>query len=465
MKMRITVLSSLTVLVGLGGLPLAPASSPVIRMLGITPSYALAEAQDAAGGQQAGAQKQASWKSNEEYQAFQAMLAAQNDPHKQISLCEAFLQKFGPTSDFKDQAYQLEMGAYQAVGDSNKAIDAGHKAVEANPNNIAALNYLAFAFPFVFKADAPDKDAKLAQAEADAKKGLDVLQKLQRPPNVPEDAFNQQVKQLRANFNGALGFVTLQRKDYAGATSALKTAEEDNPSDPYTNYRLGLAYLYSAPPDFDNAIWYLARADDLSKQAKSSDAAGIDKFFGQVYVGRHGSDQGKEDVLTQAATSVTPPSGFKVSPPEKHAATGNAAIDAFYNIEDSLRVGGDQANQAFQQVKGQPFAMGGQVDSMEKGSDPGTFAVRIDVTNESKAKDGVYDIELKTSQAEAKDLQKGDLVRFDGTITAYSVTPSFYLSLDGKINPDDLAAAADKHKKPTPTKKAPVHHTTAHRSN
>lgn len=455
MKMRITVISSLTVLVGLGGLPLAPPSSPVTRMLGIVPAPAFAMAPESAGGQQPTGEKKPAWKSNEEYQAFTAM-ATEKDPHKQIALCDAFLQKFGPTTDFKDQAYQLEMGAYQQLGDSNKAIDAAHKAVEANPSNIAALNYLAFAFPFVFKADAPDKDAKLTQAETDAKKGLEVLQNLKRPDTVAEDQFNDQVKQLRANFNGALGFVALQRKDYAAAITSLKTALEDNPANPYVNYRLGLSYLYSAPPDFDNAIWYLARADNLTKAAKSPDAGGIDKFFGQVYVGRHGSDQGEKDVLTQAAASVPPPAGFKVAPPEKHAATGNAAIDGFYSIEDSLRVGGDQANQAFQQLKGQPLSMGGSVDSVQKGTDPGTYMVRIDVTDESKAKDGVYDIELKDAQPDAKVLEKGDLVRFDGTITAYSVTPSFYLSLDGKINPDDLAAAVDKHKKP----KAPVHHPT-----
>lgn len=461
MKMKTTVFLTLTALVGLGTLTLTPrpcgaANAPVA-------------AQDAAGGQQAagtqqpGAEKKPAWKSREEYDAFQAMVAAGADQNKQISLAEAFLQKY-PTSDFKDQAYQVEMGDYQKLGNSAKAIDAAHKAVAANPDNIAALNYLAFAFPFVYKPDAPDKDAKLAQAETDAKQGLAALQKLQKPANVSEDQFNQQVKVLRANFNGALGFAALQRKDYASAITSLKAAQEDNPNDPYVTYRLGLSYLYSAPPDFDNAIWNLARADDLSKAANSPDAANIDTFFGRVYVGRHGSDAGEKDVLTQAATSVTPPAGFKVSPPEKHQPTGNAAIDAFYNIEDSLRVGGDQANQAFQQLKGQAFAMGGQVVSLEKGTDTGSYMVRIAVTDESKAKD-VYDIELKDAQPEAKDLQKGDLVRFDGTITAYSVTPSFYLSLDGKINPDDLAAAADKHKK-TPAKKAPVRRrpTTTHRT-
>ncbi|PYV04517.1 MAG: hypothetical protein DMG26_07265 [Acidobacteria bacterium] len=452
MTIKTTVLLGLSALAGVACLSTANAGTGPAEAAWAGRAEAWSTAQDAAGGggQQPGAAKQPGWKSRDEYDAFQAM-ANDKDPHKRIELAEAFVTKYA-NSDFKDQAYQVEMGSYQQLGQSDKAMDAAHKAVEANPDNIAALNYLSFAFPFVFEAKASDKDSKLAQTETDAKRGLEALQKLKKPDNVPEDQFNQQVKVLRANFNGALGFVALQRKGYAAAITSLKAAQEDNPNDPYIAYRLGLAYEYSSPPDFDNAIWYLARADDLAKAAKSPDAPGIDKFFDQVYVSRHGSDQGKSDVLTQAATSLSPPAGFKVPPAE---------IDAFYAMEDSLKVGGDQAQQAFQQLKGQPFAAVGQVDSVEKGSDAGTYLVRIDITNESKSKDGVYDIELKDTQPDAKNLAKGDLVRFDGTIAAHALTPSFYLALDGKINPDDLAAAGEKHKKPPP-KKATVRRRPAH---
>jgi len=461
MTIKTTVLLGLSALAGVACLSTANAGTGPAEAAWAGRAEAWSTAQDAAGGggQQPGAAKQPGWKSRDEYDAFQAM-ANDKDPHKRIELAEAFVTKYA-NSDFKDQAYQVEMGSYQQLGQSDKAMDAAHKAVEANPDNIAALNYLSFAFPFVFEAKASDKDSKLAQTETDAKRGLEALQKLKKPDNVPEDQFNQQVKVLRANFNGALGFVALQRKDYAAAITSLKAAQEDNPNDPYITYRLGLAYEYSSPPDFDNAIWYLARADDLAKAAKSPDAPGIDKFFDQVYVSRHGSDQGKSDVLTQAATSLSPPAGFKVPPAEKHKPTGNQVVDAFYAMEDSLKVGGDQAQQAFQQLKGQPFAAVGQVDSVEKGSDAGTYLVRIDITNESKSKDGVYDIELKDTQPDAKNLAKGDLVRFDGTIAAHALTPSFYLALDGKINPDDLAAAGEKHKKPPP-KKAPVRRRPAH---
>ena len=217
MKTKTTLLLSVTTLVGLGYLSTAGLTAKTPR----SPAYG---AQQAAAGQQAGTPKQPNWKSTDEYNAFQAMLK-EPDPQKRIGVAEAFLQKFGATTDFKDQAYQIEMVAHQQLNESAKAIEAAHKAVEANPDNIAALNYLSYAFPFVFKTDAADKDAQLAQAEADAKRGLETLQKLQKPANVSDDQFNQQVKVLRANFNGALGFVALQKKDYTSAITSLKAAQ------------------------------------------------------------------------------------------------------------------------------------------------------------------------------------------------------------------------------------------------
>jgi tetratricopeptide (TPR) repeat protein len=425
----VVILSGLTVLT----LLTVSASAEVVAPAAIT----LLGAQAAQGTQPAGGEKKPAWKSREEYDSFQSM-ASEKDSNKRVQLAEAFVQKY-PSSDFKDQAYQVEMATYQQLGDSNKAIAAGKKAVEVNPDNITALSYLSFAFPFVFKADDPNKEAGLKNAEDWAKRGLEQVQKLQKPANVTDEQFNQFVKQQRANFNSTTGFVALQRKDYPAAITSLKTAEEDNPADFYIAYRLGLSYLYSTPPDFDNAIWNLARADGLAKQAKSPDAANVDKFFAQVYVGRHGSDQGEQDVLNQAAGSVTPPAGFKVSPPEKHKATGNQAIDAFYNIEDNLRVGGEQEKEAWQQIKGQPYGFGGPVDSIEKA--PDGELVRIDITDESKAREGVYDLILRTKQPDAKYLKKGDLVRFQGTIAEYTATPSFSLTLEGTINQEDLEGA------------------------
>lgn len=406
------------------------------------------------------AAKAKNWKNREEYDAFNAMVT-EKDPNKKVSLAEAFLQKFS-NSDFKDGAYIVEMQTYQQLNQADKAVEAGHKALEVNPENIDALRFLSFVFPFVYKADDPEAAAKLSRAESDAKHGLEVLQKLQKPAGVSDDQFGQAVKGLRAIFNGAVGFVALQRKDYAAAITSYKAASEDNPSDWYVFYRMGLAYLYSSPHDYDHAIWYIARALALAQAAKDPNAQEFDNYLKKTYIGYHGNDQGLSDIETQAASSVNPPDGFKVAPMEAPKHTGNPLVDGFNDMTYPLKFGGETAQKAWDSLKGQPMGLGGVVDSVEKGSDPGTYLVRIDILDQSKATPGVYDIELKdTKQPNVKNLQPGDVVSFKGTADSYTATPNLVLTVVGEVTqPDPLPDKPPAKEKPKP--KAPVHHHPAH---
>jgi tetratricopeptide (TPR) repeat protein len=450
MKKRITVVLSGVALSGLflGGAK--GSGSP-----GVTSPANAAASPQAAPGQQ-GAAKGPQWKSRAEYDDFQKILA-NKDPHAMITAADAFLQKY-PNSDFRDQAELAKMQAYQQLNQPEKAMQAAKDALKANPDNLGALNYLCFATPFVFKPTDPNKDAELSDLDSDAKKGLDALSRQQKPPNMSDADFNTQIKQLRANFNDAEGFVALQKKDYPAAITSLNAAKQDNPSDPFIFYRLGLAYLNSSPPDYDHAIWNLARASELAKTSKASDAAAIEKFYQQVYQSRHGSDAGQNELETQAASSVEPPADFKVAPAAKHAPSGNQFIDAFYSYEDALKAGGDTEKTTWDQIKGQPFGGPGYVNAVpEKATGSDAYLVRIDITSPAKGKSGAYDIELKDSQPDCKDLGPGDPVRFTGNISAYTVTPSFVLTLDnGKINDEDLKAAVDAKKAAAAGKKAPA---------
>jgi tetratricopeptide (TPR) repeat protein len=388
------------------------------------------------------------WKSTEEYNAFLA-LTKETDLHKKITDAEAFLAKFADT-DFKDLAYVQELTAYQQLGDGPHAIEAGEKALAANPDNLDALRYVCFAMPFVYKATEADAASKLSKTDEKAKHGLEVIQKLKKPDGVQEDQFNQAIKGLRSVFNGTIGWVALQKKDYAAAITSLKTASEDDPSNNLTFSMLGQAYLQSTPPDYDNGIWSLARSVALANASKSPNAAALQKYYDQVYTNRHGSNAGEQDILAQAATSVNPPDGFKVAPAPKHAPTGNQFVDAFYSYEDALKAGGDTEKQQWAALKDQPFGGPGFVDSVEPGADADTTLVHIDISDESKANDGTYDITLKDAQPEAKHLAKGAPVRFQGTMSEYGMTPSFTITLAGTINDDDLAAGQEKSAKPKP---------------
>jgi len=386
-------------------------------------------------------------------------MATEKDPNKRISLDEAFLQKYSD-SDFKDLAYVVEMQTYQQLGQADKALDAAHKALEANPDNRDALGFLSYVFPFVYKADDPDHETKLARAESDAKHGLEVLQKAQKPAGATDEQFNTLVKGSRAIFNGTVGFVALQRKDYAAAITSYKAASEDNPSDWYVFYRMGLAYLFSNPHDYDHGIWCIARASALAKAAKDTNAGEFDKYLKQTYIGYHGNDQGLQDIVTQAASSVNPPDGFKVAAMEAPKHTGNTFVDGFNDMTFPLKFGGETAQKAWDSLKGQALELGGVVSSVQKGSDAGTYLVHIGILDTTKATPGAYDIEVKDSkQPNVKNLSPGDAVRFKGTADSYTATPNVMLTIVGQITqPDPLPDKPPAKEKPKPTHR-PTHKT------
>ena len=394
---------------------------------------------------QAAQAKAPQWKSRDEYDAFNAM-ATEKDLNKKLSLAEAFLQKY-PNSDFKDSAYVVEMQTYQQLNQTDKAVDAARKAVGANPDNLAALRFLSYTFPFLYKPTDPDAAAKLSQADSDAHHGLEVLQKLQKPAGATDEQFQLAVKDFRSVFNSAIGFAALQRKDYPAAITALKAATEDNPSSYYAAYWMGLAYFYSTPRDYDRAIWYNARAVDLAKAAKDPNADAWEKFLKQVYVDYHGTDTGLSDIMTQAASNPNPPADFKVAQVQAPAKTGIAVVDAFNTLTFPLKLGGETAQKQWDAIKGQPIELGGTVMGVEKGADG--YLVHIAVLDTTKSAEG-YDIELKDStQPNVKYLEKGDLVTFKGTLDSYTATPTLILTLTGQITselPDKSEAKKPAHK-------------------
>jgi tetratricopeptide (TPR) repeat protein len=401
------------------------------------------------------------WKSRDEYDAFNAM-TTEKDPNKKIALAEAFLQKYA-TSDFKSGAYLTEMQAYYQLGKSDQAVDAAQKVLTVDPDNLDSLAFLSYVFPFTFKAEAPDHEAKLSRADSDAHHGLEVLQKFQKPANVTDEQFKQYVDPKRALFNSAVGFAALQRKDYPNAITAYKAAIAGNPSDVYTFYRLGLAYMYSAPPDYDHAIWYIARAVALAQAAKNPAGDDINTFLKRAYINYHGNDQGLADVLTQSAASVDPPDGFKVAPMEVPKATGNQNVDAYNTMTFPLKLGGEKAQKTWDALKGQPLELAGFIDSVVKSPDAAdTYLIRIDILDASKSQPGTWDIEVKDStQPKVTNLGAGDPVRFKGTISAYTATPSLVLTVDGTLDPDTIPDEPKTKAKPKPPVHHPVHKPTS----
>ena len=387
------------------------------------------------------------WKSRAEYDAFQEIVKAAT-PQAKVQAADAFLQKF-PTTDpyFKAQADDAKAQAYQQLRQTSEAIAASKDALKADPKNLFALYYLSLVFPYTYKPNAPDSASELTDIQSEAKQGLQVLQEQHAPAGVSAEQFESQVKQARFNFNRALGFAALQQKDYAGAINYLKAAIGDNSNDSYTFYFLGQAYLGSNPADYNNGIWNLARSVSLAKKNSDPILSAAQQAYSQWYEYRHGSNTGEADLITQASSTVEPPTGFNVPPPAKHKPTNNPVVDAFYSWQDSLSLGGDTAQNVWNQIKGQPYGVLAYVESAEPGTDPGTYNVRATIIPDDKGKAGMYNLILQTNQSDAKYLKLGSPFTFKGTISAYTATPSFVLTVSNvEIDPKVLQEAAETAK-------------------
>ncbi|MGH9402836.1 MAG: tetratricopeptide repeat protein [Terriglobia bacterium] len=393
------------------------------------------------------------WKSRAEYDAFQAIQKG-STPQEKIQSADAFLEKY-PTSDFKFLADNLKAQEYQQLGQTSPAIAAAKDSLKSNPDNLFALNYLSYVFPYTYKPNTGGS-SDLGEITDEAKKGLQLLQQQQKPAAASEEQFDAAVKQSRFNFNRALGFAALQQKDYPGAINYLKAAEGDNANDSYTSYFLGQSYLGSNPPDYNNALWALARSVALAKKANDPILSAAQKAYSQWYEYRHGSNAGEQDIVTQASSSETPPSGFNVTPPPKHQPSGNATVDAFYGWQDALSVGGDSAQSAWNQIKGQSYGVLAYVESVQPGTNPDSYVVRADIIPDNRGKAGMYNLLIETNQADAKYLKLGTPFTFKGTISAYTAAPSFVLTIaDAQIDQQVLTAAAAEAKSGKPAKPAP----------
>jgi hypothetical protein len=145
--------------------------------------------------------------------------------------------------------------------------------------------------------------------------------------------------------------------------------------------------------------------------------------------------------------------------------TGDALVDQFNEMTYPLKLGGEMAQKQWDGLKGQPLEFGGVVDSVEKGTEAGTYLVRIDILEQSKATAGVYDIELKDSkQPNVKNLVHGDVIRFKGVMDSYTPTPNLVLTVVGEVTlPDPLPDKPPVKEKPKPaptTHRRPAQHKT-----
>jgi hypothetical protein len=387
-----------------------------------------------------------------EYNAYVAAVQ-QKDPNAKISGLEAFLTQY-PNSVMKNQALEILLGTYQQAGNVKKALETATKLVAVQPCSVPAL----FLLTYVNRVTAQSGDANGKQESADAEKygqqGLDCLSKYQKPEGTSDADFQKQVATMKENFNAGIGWGALQDKDNAKSAQFLKAAVESNPPDSEKDlallYPLALSYLQQTPPDYQNGVWYAARAAAVAPAASQP---GLEKYARSQYMKYHQGDDGWDTVLNAAkAGGPQVPIPAPPTPADQAhdmvAKTPPAKMD--FATWEFVLSNGSQADQdtVWNAIKGKAVQMNGTVLSTQP--DQFMIAGSSDDIDAKKA-----DITLKFEDKVPVKMIPKDGASFDFQGEPASYTPSPFMMVMEKgqlLRAAKPAAPAHKpaaaHKKP-----------------
>ena len=289
----------------------------------------------------------------------------QTDPNAKAIALEGFIQQY-PKSVVREDALLLLMAIYQQMGNAQKVVDTANRLLQANPNNLRALALLAYLKRQQAEAGGPQAQQAFADAQQYAQRGLQA-ENAPKPDGVSDADYQKLKTETSAIFHGVAGMAALQNKNYPQAQQMLAEAVKANPANLADVYPLALAYLQAQPPDYINGLWYIARATGLAAQNPAAQQQ-IGRFGQATYAKYHGSQQGWDQLVQQAAASPVPPPGFTIQPapsPAEQAASLAQKPVAQLNFDDFQTVltsGNQQAiNTVWSQIKDKPIAFEAKV--------------------------------------------------------------------------------------------------------
>ncbi|MBV9073906.1 MAG: hypothetical protein JOZ10_09760 [Acidobacteria bacterium] len=267
-----------------------------------------AGAQQPAAGQQAGAQQpqQKTIKDPAEYNAYMSAIS-QNAPDAKAQALEAFLQQY-PNTVVKEETLEQLMAAYQAANNPAKMTDAANRLLQVNPNNIRALALLTYS---------SRAQGNFQQAASFAERGLPAAETMPRPAGMNDADYTKLQNGVKVIFNGAICMNGLQQKDYANAQKACLAAVSvpEDANNLQDVYPLATAYLQANPPDYQNGLFWAAKAVDLAQASGNAQAqTQIDKFAQYYYKKFHGSTDGWDQYKQAVAQAKTPQEAPQITP-------------------------------------------------------------------------------------------------------------------------------------------------------
>lgn len=194
--------------------------------------------------------------------AFFGLLPRVTDPSQQIKLMDQFAQAYPEAA--QKQAGQMNYRyavAYTQINQVEKADEYAEKAITAKPDNVQALNLVAYDY-------ALRRHVHQDKAAEYARKALTVVPQMKKPEGISDEAFKSQQDTQEGMARLTIGFLDLQKTGAAHHTAAaikeltqaaeLLSAIPELQGEAY--YFLGYSYEADYPPQHRSAMAALEHA-------------------------------------------------------------------------------------------------------------------------------------------------------------------------------------------------------------
>jgi hypothetical protein len=391
---------------------------------------------------------------------YNAYTAAANDktPPSQLKQLDDFVSKY-PNSCLLNYVYPLYYQNYAAQKNYAKVMEYADKELSLGNKVSPTERYQAYsARAFAFN-NTPNPDADTAkkayQAALDGAKSVDALPK---PEGYDQAKFDDDKKKAVLSFQGTAANAAMAAKDYPNAIAMYKTILATNPDDFISNFNIGRADLALNPPQQLDALWAFARAA-TSKSATEQQSKSVKAYMPKVIQAYQGgtvcdalTQAELNELLQLAATSAERPASYKLaSAADLDAARKDMTIAS---VVTDLKAGGDKGKLTWTAACGLEFPdVPGKIIDVTAGPDTVVLKNAF-VTSDAEFEAATtpnMEVTIKTAdQPDAAKLEKGNAVRFTGTLESYDPDPAFMLHWDkAKVNEEDLPKPG---KKPAPRK-------------
>ena len=402
-----------------------------------------------------------------EYNAYQ-MATSQTDPKAKTAAEEDFLTKY-PNTITKKTILEDLLRTYQQLNDTDKILSAASRLLQIDPNNLEAIYISAF-----LKKQQCAKSSDQAtcdDAAALAQKGL----ALAKPAGLSDADWKKQTDATFPFFHSVIAVDALvSKKDPAAAVEEYKkelmmypAAQTQSGPALGDTLQLALAYIKlqlldaqaardadtkakaaptdaslaaaakaandKAGQDYVQACWFFARAWNF---APANYKAQIEPQLEYYFKKYHGNLDGLNDLKTQSASTVFPPSTLNIAPAPTQqevihnllASTPDWNTLALADKETVLSVGSkEDADKLWALLQGKDTPVPGVV------IDSNANQIKVAVTQDAKdaktadfivnMKEPIPDKEIPAVGSELKLLKDGG-PELDGTYDTYTQVPA-----------------------------------------